>query len=175
MRFINENLQWSKTSTILHQCSKVCYFFNKRDHRDKNNNKSALPKASWKSLFYFTTKSQCKYLATAIVLSIISGLVVPFQAFFLGKLFLALTSFGAGLIDGEILLNEIIKYSIFLCSLGAANWVVSTLYFTSWLLFGELQGKNARLQLFQSLLEKDMMWYDLRKNGIEALMPGIQM
>ena len=175
MRFVKQNLQRPKTSVIWYQCSQFYRYFIERTYKEKKATASIPLKASWRSLFHFTTKNQCKYLAIAIVLSILSGLVVPFQAFFLGKLFLALTSFGAGLIDGNNLLDEIIKYSVYLCTLGAGSWVVSTLYFASWLFFGELQGMNARLYLFQSLLEKDMMWYDLRKNGIEALMPGIQM
>lgn len=173
MRYFNKVLQ--RTRIYFHQYSRIYEFFTKGTHRNGKKKANASLEASWKSLFHFTTASQYKYLAIAVALSILSGLVVPFQAFFLGKLFLALTSFGAGLVGGEILLDEIIKYSIFLCSLGAGSWIVSTFYFASWLFFGELQGQNARLHLFHSLLEKDMMWYDLRKNGIEALMPGIQM
>lgn len=175
MRFITIILRWPGRLENLYNKSKNCRLFSVNGPKSVVVDKSASSKSSWKSLFRFTTKSQRKYLALAIVLSIISGLVVPFQAFFLGKLFLALTSFGAGVIDGEDLIEEISKYSIYLCSLGAGSWVVSTLYFASWLLFGELQGRNARLRLFQSLLDKDMAWYDMRKNGIRALIPGIQM
>lgn len=175
MRFTGHSFQWPKRLEDPFKHSRIRKLYNFSGQKSKIIDKSESIKPSWKSLLYFTTENQYKYLAIAIILSILTGLVVPFQAFFLGKLFLALTSFGAGVVDSKHLIEEITKYSIYLCTLGAGSWVVSTLYFASWLFFGELQGKNARLQLFQSLLDKNMTWYDSQKNGIRAAIPGIQM
>ena len=175
MRFTNNNCRWSKRFEKPSDRFKIHRLFNGIGRKAKRVENEEPSKPSWKSLFHFNNKSQYKYLVIAIILSILIGLVIPFQAFFLGKLFLALTSFGAGVIDGKDLIEEIAKYSIYLCSLGAGSWVVSTFYFASWLFFGELQGRNARLELFQSLLNKDMTWYDSRKNGIRAVIPSIQM
>ena len=43
-----------------------------------------------------------------------------------------------------------------------------------WLAYGELQAKSARDRLFHGLLEKEIEWYDLRMNGIGALLPRLQ-
>ena len=141
----------------------------------KKRTENVSTKPPWKSLFHFTTSKHAGYVILAIALALLSGLVIPFQAYFLGKLFLALTSFGARAIDGDKLISDISMYSIYLCAVGAGNWIVSTLYYASWLYFGELQGRSARIALFRSLLEKDMAWYDMRKNGIGALIPGLQL
>ena len=175
MHFSNYSFRWPKRVERLLIHPKIRKLYSISGQKSKINKKDESLKPNWKSLFHFTTKSQYKYLAIAITLSIFTGLVVPFQAFFLGKLFLALSSFGAGVVNGKYLIEEIAKYSIYLCILGACSWLVSSLYFASWLFFGELQGKNARLHLFQSLLDKNMTWYDSRKNGIRAAIPGIQM
>ncbi len=132
-------------------------------------------KARWRTLFNFTTKQHASTLLLALTLSLASGIVVPIQAVFLGRIFLAFTSFGATSLDQSEFRDEVVKYCVYLCALGAASWLVDGLYFTSWLAFGELQGQSARLKLFSDMLEKDMAWFDLRKNGIGALLPRLQM
>ncbi|KUJ18851.1 P-loop containing nucleoside triphosphate hydrolase protein [Mollisia scopiformis] len=41
-------------------------------------------------------------------------------------------------------------------------------------MFGELQAKSLRLQMFEGMLDKNMEWYDLRQDGVGALMIRIQ-
>jgi ATP-binding cassette subfamily B (MDR/TAP) protein 1 len=61
-----------------------------------------------------------------------------------------------------------------LVGLGSASWLLNGGYFMLWLAFGELQAKSVREKLFDGMLEKDMEWYDMRKNGIGALVPRFQ-
>jgi ATP-binding cassette subfamily B (MDR/TAP) protein 1 len=58
--------------------------------------------------------------------------------------------------------------------LGAAAWVFEGAFLLIWITYGEIQAKNARQQLFTSMLDKDIEWYDLREDGIGSLLIRIQ-
>lgn len=131
--------------------------------------------AGWKSLFNFTTRKHTAPLVVAISLSVAAGLVVPTQAFILGKLFSAFASYGGGTITESSFMDTVSKYCVYLVALGSAAWALQGGYFTSWMIFGELQAKSARDRLFNGLIERDMEWYDMRKNGIGALATRLQM
>ena len=125
--------------------------------------------ASWLALFNFTSKSHSIILIPAIILSILSGMVIPALAVFLGKIFDLFTSFGADIISGADLIKQVSTYGIALAGLGAASGILNAMFFGLWLLFGELQAKSAREKLFNGMLVKDLEWYDMRKSGIESL------
>jgi ATP-binding cassette subfamily B (MDR/TAP) protein 1 len=40
--------------------------------------------------------------------------------------------------------------------------------------FGELQARTARREIFDSMLEKEMEWYDSREDGIGSLLIRLQ-
>lgn len=63
---------------------------------------------------------------------------------------------------------------IAIVGVGAGSWVLNGGFFMFWLVFGELQAKIVRDKLFDGLMQKDMEWYDLRKNGIGALILRLQ-
>ena len=65
---------------------------------------------SWRALFSFTTKAHLFALATAVILSILSGIVVPTLAIFLGKLFDLFAQYGGGAISGHELVHKISVY-----------------------------------------------------------------
>ncbi|KAL8634217.1 hypothetical protein Q9189_000136 [Teloschistes chrysophthalmus] len=131
-------------------------------------------KAKWRSLFAFTTHSHVLTLCLALSLSLASGVITPVLSYLLGKLFDAFTSFGAGKSDGSELISKVSRYCIGLTALGAASGILHAGYFGFWLVFGELQAKCARDSLFAGMLEKDMEWYDMRKDGTEALIQRLQ-
>lgn len=130
--------------------------------------------AGWGSLFSFTTKRHAAPLFLAIILSIASGIIVPALAIFLGGIFDSFTSFGAGTLSGTKLVRKVSIDSLALVGLGSASWVLNGGYFLLWLSFGELQAKSVRDKLFAGMLAKDMEWYDMRKNGVGALLPRFQ-
>ncbi|KAL8966820.1 MAG: hypothetical protein Q9183_003196 [Haloplaca sp. 2 TL-2023] len=130
--------------------------------------------ARWRSLFAFTAKSHILPLCLALVLSLASGVVTPVLSYLLGKVFDAFTSFGGGEYTGSELIQEVSKWCIGVTALGAASGLLHTGYFGFWLVFGELQAKSARDMLFVGMLEKEMEWYDLRKDGTEALIQRLQ-
>ena len=131
-------------------------------------------KAPWRSLFFFTTKSNLPTLITAILFSMLAGATAPINAWVQGKIFESFSLLGAGQLTGEELYNGDRKYVLYFVGLAAATWVVNAGEFSCWMTFGELQAKSARDRLFHGLLEKDIEWYDLRKHGIGALLPRLQ-
>lgn len=129
----------------------------------------------WRSLFNFTARIHLFPLFLALVLSIASGIVIPVLAVLLGKIFGLFTDFGEDKISGSGLVKKVSVYGIALVGLGSASGLLNAGYFIIWLIFGELQAKSVRDRLFDSMLEKDMEWYDMRQSGVEALISRLQM
>ena len=130
--------------------------------------------APWKALFFFTTKTNLPILIGGIIVSVIAGSASPFQSYLTGKLFQGFASYASGTWTSEKFMQEQTKYVLYLVAVAGASWVFHSLEFMLWLAFGELQAKSARDSLFHGLLEKDVEWYDMRKNGIGALLPRLQ-
>src|SRR5450755_10659 len=63
--------------------------------------------AGWRSLFNFTSRTHILPLVLAILLSIVSGIVIPGLAYFLGKIFNAFTNFGAGELTEKELMRKV--------------------------------------------------------------------
>lgn len=143
-----------------------------RSRQESETSKSG--NAQWRFLFAFTCRSHVLPLCIAVVLSVASGAVTPILSYLLGKIFDNFTSFGAGKFDGTELVKRVSKYAIGLTGLGAGSGLLHTGYFGFWLTFGELQAKCARDSLYAGMLEKDMEWYDMRKDGIETLIQRLQ-
>ena len=85
-----------------------------------------------------------------------------------------MTNYGAGTVDAEEMLHEVSMWCIGLTVLGAATWVVEGAFFSLWLVFGELQAKSVRQQMFSSMLDKNIEWYDLCEDGIASLLSRIE-
>lgn len=99
---------------------------------------------------------------------------MPAQNLFVGELFEGFTMFQTGAIDRDEFMRREIKYVLYVTGVAACSWLFHSLEFMLWLANGELQAKSARDRLFHGLLEKEIEWYDLRKNGIGALLPRLQ-
>lgn len=131
-------------------------------------------KLSWHSLFVFTTRAHSPTITVAVISTFLSGLIKPASAVFLGKIFTNLAAFGAGELSAQDTLHNVSLWCIALVSLGAASFPIETVFLSSWLVFGELQAKAVREELFTGMLEKEMEWYDLREDGIGTLLIRIQ-
>ncbi|MCJ1471901.1 hypothetical protein MMC13_000542 [Lambiella insularis] len=130
--------------------------------------------AEWKALFNFTSRAHVLPLTIAICLSVASGIVIPALAIFLGKIFDKFAAYGAGTISGSDLTHQVSMNGLYLLGLGSASWLLNGSYFMFWLFFGELQAKSVREKLFGGMLQKDMEWYDMRKSGVNAMIPRLQ-
>ncbi|MCJ1292429.1 hypothetical protein MMC34_003979 [Xylographa carneopallida] len=133
-----------------------------------------LQHAKWISLFNFTSKAHILPLAVAACLSVSSGIVIPALAIFLGKIFDTFTDYGAGTISGSDLTKQTSLNGLYLLGLGSVSWILNGSFFMFWLLFGELQARHIREMLFDGMLQKEMAWYDMRKSGVNAMIPRLQ-
>lgn len=131
-------------------------------------------KAPWRSLFAFTTRRQMPLFVTGVVCAILAGAAAPAQTFIVGKLYGGFTDFASGTLDKQEFMRKETTYVIYLVAIAAAAWFLNTIDFGIWVAFGELQAKSARDRLFHGLLDKDIEWYDMRKNGIGAMLPRLQ-
>ncbi|KAK5162965.1 ATP-dependent permease [Saxophila tyrrhenica] len=131
-------------------------------------------KHPWRALFFFTTKANIPILVLGISFSAMAGAMIPASAYVEGKLFDGFTSYATGKISEEEFFNREKKYIFYLLGVAGGSWLFNFMEMTVWIAFGELQAKSARDRLFHGLLKKDIAWYDLRKNGIGALLPRIQ-
>jgi ATP-binding cassette, subfamily B (MDR/TAP), member 1 len=134
------------------------------------------PKAatSWKALFAFTNRLHLLVLLPCLLLSTFAGVLRPAQSIFFGKFFNTLSDFGAGKIDGEDLTTKGLVDIYGLLAVGSATWLLKGGYFCTWLIFGELQAKGVRDELFQNLLEKDLGWFESRSSGVASLLSRLQ-
>lgn len=131
-------------------------------------------KSSFKSLFTFTTKKHTLNLALSIIFAILSGVLKPISAIFYGKVFSALTDYGLGISTSQETLHDVSKWVIAITILGVVVWLFEGLFLCSWMVFGELQARSVREKMFAGMLEKELEWFDLRKEGIASLLIRIE-
>ncbi|KAI4739353.1 putative ABC transporter [Aureobasidium sp. EXF-12298] len=124
----------------------------------------------WRALFFFTTKSHLTCLFIGLAAALAAGGITPAQSYLLGKAFDAFTSSSSP----NAVLRSVTNYTIYLTALGVGSWLVHFVFFSAWLAFGELQANSARERLFLGMLGKEIEWYDMRKNGIGAMIPRLQ-
>ena len=136
--------------------------------------KSKKAVTSWRSLFNFTDRFHSVALAPALLLSALSGVLLPAVAILMGKYFDALAKFGAGTISERELIQGVLSSTYGLVAIGGATWLLKGGYLTFWLVFGEMQAKSVRDRLFQSLLLKDLEWFEMRSNGVSSLLSRLQ-
>ena len=128
----------------------------------------------WMSLFVFANRRHTIVLGAALVLSVISGLVIPGMSIMMGMIFGAFAQFGSGTLGPEVFMDKVKKYTLWLTILGCCSWLLNGAFFSLWLWFGELQAKSARDKLFDSLISKELSWFEERKNGVSAMITGSQ-
>ncbi|GAB7355384.1 hypothetical protein MBLNU459_g5905t1 [Dothideomycetes sp. NU459] len=126
--------------------------------------------APWKALFFFTIKAHMPCLILGLISAMFAGVASPAQALLIGKVFAGFTTATSG---AALLTNET-KHIFWMLGVATGNWFLHFLFFSSWVAFGELQANSVRDRLFNSLLEKDTEWYDLRKHGTGALVTRLQ-
>ncbi|KAG9258369.1 P-loop containing nucleoside triphosphate hydrolase protein [Emericellopsis atlantica] len=131
-------------------------------------------KSSWKHLFSFTKWSHAgaiswAFLATAITAGLKAALPV-----LLGETFNVISDYGMGFINGTEATSRMSRWCLVLIGVGAGNWAANSAFLALWVIFGELQANAARHDIYQSLLKKDMTWYDSQSQGISSLLSRIQ-
>lgn len=141
---------------------------------DEGRQNERLKKPSWRTILHFTLRSHLIALAVALILTALSGVIIPAVAVILGKAFDAFAQYGSNKITGPDLVGQISWYAVALTVLGCASGILNGGFFTFWISFGELQAKSAREQLFNEMLDKEIEWYDLHRAGIITLISRLQ-
>lgn len=128
----------------------------------------------WKSLFSFTTRRHLPTLIIGAILALLAGCVTPALAIFLGNVFDAFTSFGAGQTAVDGLRSKIFASCLGMLGLGAAGWFLNSAYFAVFVAFGELQAANIRNKIFAELIQRDVEWFEAQQEGSGAFLSGVQ-
>lgn len=131
-------------------------------------------KTSWKSLFHFTRVYHIPLLLAALLITVAAAVTRVIFALYLGKLFQILSRFGTGAITGPQLMDQARDNTFILLIIGGATWLLGSLFFLVWIVFAELQARGAGRILFGKLLTRDLMWFDMRKDGVGSFLSHSQ-
>jgi ATP-binding cassette, subfamily B (MDR/TAP), member 1 len=146
-----------------------------KEAQEQGGDHASAQKVGWQVLFTFTTRQHIPLLSTALVVAVIAALTLPAQSILLGMVFKEFTAYAAGNESASEMLHKASRVCIYLTGVCALCWISNSFYFSMFLAFGELQARNARDRVFECLLAKDMAWFDLKSNGIAAVLPSLQM
>ncbi|OAP55006.1 hypothetical protein AYL99_10706 [Fonsecaea erecta] len=127
-----------------------------------------------RSIFNFTTKAHLPVLLPALILSAAAGCLQPAMAFFFGQFFDTFSDFAAGKADGSIFMNRSLGSLYALLGVAGATFLFKCILFSLWLVFGEMQARSIRELLFQSLLDREIGWYDARTAGVGTYLTRFQ-
>lgn len=131
-------------------------------------------RSSFKHLFSFTKWNQAAPLIAAITASVAFAAIKSIYPIFLGKIFNIVSDFGAGCRSGSDTLHDISHWSQILIGLAIVNCLSGSAFLLLWVIFGELQAKSVRQDVFKSLLSKNISWFDSLDQGISSLLVRIQ-
>ena len=92
----------------------------------------------------------------------------------MGKFGDAVAQFGGGLIDSNTLRERTSSTINGFVAIGCLGLILNGLMYATWMVFGELQAKRVREDLFRSLLEKDLDWFEARESGVASLLTRLQ-
>jgi ATP-binding cassette subfamily B (MDR/TAP) protein 1 len=124
---------------------------------------------SWKHLLSFTTRRHLQCAIPAVFFSTIAGLALPVNSYLIGKIFGAFSKYGTGELNATEFKHEVSRLNVYTVILGSGSWLCNSLGITLWLIFGDLQARSARTRLFDSMIDRDIAWFDKRQDGADAL------
>lgn len=146
-----------------------------KEQDDNGQEQNFEQRAGWKALFGFTTRAHLPVLSVAVLSAIVAALTMPAMAVVYGLVFRQFSSLASGHISSSTFLHNVSKYCLYMTGFVGLSWLANTIFFMTFLAFGELQARAARDRLFSALLKREMKWYDTRENGIAAFLPSLQM
>jgi ATP-binding cassette subfamily B (MDR/TAP) protein 1 len=132
------------------------------------------PNSSWKHLFAFTKWSHAGALFSAFFAAAITAGLKAALPVLLGKTFNVISDYGMGVINGAEATSNMTRWCIVLIGVGAGNWAANSAFLALWVIFGGLQASATRRDVYQSLLKKDISWYDSQDQGVSSLLSRIQ-
>ncbi|KAI0204360.1 P-loop containing nucleoside triphosphate hydrolase protein [Astrocystis sublimbata] len=135
---------------------------------------SQQPKSSIRDLFAFMTWRHIWLLAAGVLACLSTGALQASLSIMLGKVFAAISEFGAGRLEGEETMAQVSSWCALLAVMGGASFLVNFALMFLWVVLGETQVRSIRSRIFRDLLQKDMGWFDTRPDGLASLLIRIQ-
>jgi ATP-binding cassette, subfamily B (MDR/TAP), member 1 len=130
--------------------------------------------SSWKDLFAFTRTAHAGPLLGALLASALAAGFKVALAVILGQVFNIISDYASGERSGSSTVNLVSRWSLTMLGLGVGNWITHAVFIALWVAFGEIQASAVREETFQSLLSKDMSWFDSQDQGVSSLLARIQ-
>lgn len=126
--------------------------------------------AGVRHLFVAWTRGELPVILLAAAASAVVAGAKTSYALILGEIFQAISNFGSGTSSVHTTIHTISTWCLGLVGLGVGKALFSFLLMILWITHGESRARSVRLQLFQSLLAKEMAWFDTRRGGMSSLM-----
>lgn len=124
------------------------------------------PRPTNRLLFRFVNRSDILYnLIPGFVLALISAGIPPIMTLLIGYAFAAFTEYP---LDPSLatpeqkhkLISDVSRFCLYLTLSGLGIWVLEALMGVFWARFGELAAHRVRRQVYDSVMAKDMGWFD---------------
>lgn len=128
------------------------------------------PAAAWKHVFAFTKWKHALPLALALLATCATSAIKSALALVIGKIFNLVVEFGAGGLEPAETLKQVSTWCLILAGMGLGAWIANGGFMATWVVFGELQARAVRDEVFSSLLIKELAWYDAQQDGIASLL-----
>jgi ATP-binding cassette, subfamily B (MDR/TAP), member 1 len=119
--------------------------------------------SAWKHLFKFTQVKHLPALLPAICCSFIAGATKPVMTIYIGKFFTAFGGYTAKQVSLDDFKDRTLTSIYGFIVIGVATLAAKGGSTACWMIFGEMQARQIREQLFEGLLEKDLEWFDMRE------------
>lgn len=110
----------------------------------------------------------------ALFFAACSALPQPASTVFLGKFSNTVAQFGTGLIDSTQLRQQSLTAVYGFVGVGCCTLIVDACMFSMWAIFGDLQARHAREDLFRGLVQKDIEWFETKESGVAPLLTRLQ-
>ena len=131
-------------------------------------------KASWKTLFNFTTRKHAATLVPGVGCALGASLAIPVLTFVLGAQFEVLAAYTSGRLPPSEFRENVETLCLALTIVGGLSWLLNSAYSTLFMVFGEQQAANARHVLFFELMKRDFEWFQAQKDGTGAFLSAVQ-
>ncbi|KAJ3070700.1 ATP-binding cassette, sub-B (MDR TAP), member 4, partial [Quaeritorhiza haematococci] len=124
------------------------------------------PKVSVISLFRFASPLDKFLIFVGSITAASLGAALPVMTIVFGDLLNALITYRKGIPGAEDKLNEDVRRGvIYLCSIGAAAFVLAYSQMAMWMWSAENQARRIRLLFLRSILRQDIAWFDRMETG----------
>lgn len=145
------------------------------EQQDKPKNEFETAQSqSWRTSFAFSRRKDVVFLLPAITCSCIAGCLKPVNALIVGRFMNSFIKLASNTASHDELNKSNLDNLSFMLAIAAATWIVKAGSSMCWNAYGEAQSRTVRPDLFTSLLQRDLEWFDSQQAGIGAILLRLQ-